>query len=130
MVIKTKCLFLRDGVDPKALEGYGFKTYNGGKSYWRRTDESEGVDDLAWYSDTRRFVLRFPTRTSARKTIRHVADLDQAGLVETKPMYEWLCLFRRWKHYSPEKKRKVNEKLDYMNGKPDAKTAKGKRRKA
>ncbi len=125
MVIKTKCLFLRDGVDPKALEDYGFKTHNGGKSYWRRTDASE-IDDLAWYSDTRRFVLRFPTRTSAKKVIRHVADLDQAGLIETRRMYEWLCLFRRWKNYSPEKKRRINGKLDEMNGKPETKATKGK----
>lgn len=129
MVIKVRCLFLRDGVDPKTLEDYGFKTYNGGKSYWRRTDEGD-IDDLAWYSDTRRFALRFPTRTSAKKVIRHVADLDQAGLIETKRMYEWLCLFRRWKHYSPEKKRKINGRLDEMNGKAEAKAAKGKRKKS
>ena len=114
MIIKTKCVFLKKGVDPKILEEYGFTTLNEGKSYC--VDVAGRFDVLMWYADTRRFVLKYPKVTSARIIKRYIGDLFQKGIFEIKPFYSYLCIIGRWQNWSYEKLERIEQKLRKLNG--------------
>lgn len=114
MIIKTKCVFLKKGVNPKILEEYGFRTLNEGRSYY--SDVATKFDCMMWYADTRRFVLKYPKVTSARIVKRYIGALFQKELVEIKPFYECLCLIGRWQNWSDEKRERTEQKLIKLNG--------------
>ena len=114
MIIKTKCVFLKKGVNPKTLEEYGFRTLNEGQSYY--VDLTGRFINLMWYANTRRFVLKYPKVTSARIVKRYIGDLFQKDLVEIKPCYECLCIIGRWHNWSDEKRERIEQKLIKLNG--------------
>lgn len=114
MIIKTKCVFLKKGVDPKILEEYGFRTLNDGESYC--ADVTGRFINLMWYAETRRFVLKYPKVASARIIKRYIGDLFQKDIVEIKPFYECLCLIGRWQNWSYEKQERIEQKLIKLNG--------------
>lgn len=116
MYIKTKCCFLKEDIDPKVLKKYGFNTSNKGKSY-SKDIEGDKLGFIMWYKDTRRFVYKYPKRTSYKFLRKYLVRLIQDGLVEVKPMYEWLAIVGRWQDYSLEKKALIEAKLEEKNNK-------------
>ena len=116
MYIKTKCCFLKEGVDPKILIKYGFNTSNKGKSYCKDTGE-DNLSLIFWFKETNRFVYKYPKRTSYKFLYKHLIRLIQDGLVEVKPTYEWLAIVGRWQDYSLEKKALIEAKLEEKNNK-------------
>ena len=116
MYIKSKCCFLKENVTPKVLEKYGFNTSNKGKTY-SKDIEGDKLGFIMWYEDTHRFVYKYPKRTSAKFLHKYLVRLIQDGLVEVKPMYEWLAVVGRWQDYSLEKKALIEAKLEEKNNK-------------
>lgn len=117
MIVKTKCVFLKQGIQGETLRLYGFETSNSGESYWRYvipTDPFEGI--VVWYADTRRFVYKYPKMTSAKRVIPYIQDVYDDNLAEVRPYYEWVAIIGRWQNYSDEKQERILKKLDKLNG--------------
>ena len=121
MIIKTKCCFLKENIEPQILEDYGFATSNNGETYYLEIPKKDYTDLLFWYKETRRFVYKYPKRENVRFVEKYVRKLIIDGLVEIKPVYEWLAIIGDYRNYSDKKKRKIEEKLNKLNSRYESK---------
>ena len=113
MYVKLKCCFLKKEIDPRILEGYGFKTLNEGKSYWLPLGNFK---EMGWYADTRRFVIKYPKTTWYKKTQKHLKPLIANGLVEIRPTYEYWVFIGRWQNFSEKKLQRIENKIKKLEG--------------
>ena len=113
MIIKTKCYRLKDDVDIKELEKYGFKPNMVG-SYMRTID---GWRYVIYYNDTKRFVIRdYPNRIgNAKKVSKFIKDLIEDELVYKVNFYYWLAIIGRYQNYSDKKLDRIEKKLNKLN---------------
>lgn len=116
MYIKTKCCFLKDGIDPKNLERYGFVTLNKGESYYKDINDNS-CSCLMWYKETRRFVYKYPKKTSYRSIRKYLTRLLRDDLIEVKPMYEWLTIIGNYHNFSYEKRHFIEANVERKNKK-------------
>lgn len=110
MIIKLKNLFLKKDIDKELLEFYGFETLNNGYSYWKDIGE---WDLIGWYSDTRRFVFKYPKNYNPKKILKYINIPNE--YLEVKYLYMWLQIFGSWQNLSEKKKVKIKERLERLN---------------
>ena len=114
MIIKIKSWTLKKDFRPEDLEKYEFKRNYCG-NYTRNVN---GLDYIIYYRESQRFVLRTVCwrEGRARKVGKYIVDLRLFNLVEKKPFYEWLAIIGRWQNYPPEKRERIEAKIDKLNG--------------
>ena len=110
MFVKVKSLFLKENIDLKELEKYGFITLNEGQSYW--FGFNVGV-----YKDTRRFVYKYPKTNNPKKILKELNGLLPKDMLMIVPMYEWWSIIGRWQNYSDAKLERISKKLKILNKK-------------
>lgn len=113
MFVKDKCLFLKKGIDGSELEKYGFHTLNEGCSYWLVLDDR--FNQIGWYSNTRRFVFKYPGNVKARFILKKIRDRIPVEWLEIRPVWEWISIIGRWQDYPAKKLERIENKLRKLN---------------
>lgn len=120
MYIRTKCVILQRGVEPKILESYGFRKVEESGNWTRDVNELDILDGwITYYNDTKRFVYKYPKMTSYRHIKKYIKDLIKDGIIRTKVMYEYLVLIGSFHNFSYEKREKIVNKIERKQRKYD-----------
>lgn len=120
MIVKRKAYFLKNNIDTKKLEEFGFHTVN--NESWHR-DINEDYK-ISFYKDSRVFKKKISWRLDGNWTVKikdHIQDLIKHNLVEIRNYYYYLCIFGRWQNWNDKKKKRIENKLQNLQEKENSK---------
>lgn len=120
MFVTIKCLYLKDDIDPKELIKYGFESANNGDSYHAQLGPAVTNGQISFYTNTRRFIYRYPKTSRAKTIIKHMPECLWA-LVEVRKTVECWVVFGSYHNWSEKKYAKIDKILTEKQKRLDAK---------